>query len=317
MACRTLLKELAKANTSQVSIRRSRSAMAYTARYEFETLEVSAPTDHVLHVEMNRPEIYNAINKEMFRELAECFNRISDDKQCRAVVISGNGKLFSAGMDYADIQEILAQITGAEPISSINGSNDVARKAKYLRDIISHGQLSFSAMESCSKPIIASVHGACIGAAMAVISACDIRYTSKDTHFQLRDVDAGMASDMGTLQRLPKIIGNDSTLRELIYTSREFGATEAQQMGLVSKVFADPETTCQAAIELAQTIASKSPVAVQGSKICLKYSRDHNIHDGLRFMANWNMVMLQSEDVLKAATAVATKSKNKPTFSDL
>lgn len=203
---------------------------AYTARYEFETLDITAPCDHVLHVQINRPDIYNAVNKEMFRELFECFNRIHDDKHCRAVVISGNGKLFSAGIDYADMQEILAQITGTKPIACMEGSDDVARKAKYLRGILSQGQDAFTAIEHCAKPVIAAIHGACLGTAMSIISAADVRYCSKDAFFQMKDVETGMAADMGALQRLPEIIGNDSLLRELIFTSRKLGSEEAEKV---------------------------------------------------------------------------------------
>lgn len=211
---------------------RNRSAAAYTARYEFETLDVTSPCNHVLHVEMNRPEIYNALNKDMFRELRECFDRIDDDKQCRAVVISGKGKLFSAGLDYGDMTEILAQITGTKPIESIAGNNDVARIGKYLRDILSKGQESFNSIEGCAKPVIAAVHGSCFGTGISIMSACDVRYCSRDAFFQIKDVDVGMAADMGALQRLPKIVGNDSLLRELIYTARRVGATEAKEVSL-------------------------------------------------------------------------------------
>lgn len=138
-----------------------------------------------------------------------------------------------------------------------------------------------------------------------------MRYCTKDAWFQVKEVDIGLAADVGTLQRLPKIIGNDSLARELAFTARPFYADEAKEMGLVSRLFADKETMINRTLDVASLIASKSPIAIQGTKVNLIYSRDHTVAEGLQYIANWNQVMLQSEDIMKA---FADKS---PVFSKL
>ena len=294
---------------------RNGSTSAYTARYEFETLEVSSPCDRVLHVQLHRPETKNAICKEMGREIGECFRRIHDDKHCRAVIISGSGDHFSAGLDYKDLSRLIEKISGQSSDDSIG--EDVVRKAKYINGLLSQFQESFSAIETCAKPVIAVVTGGCIGAGMSLVASADIRYASKDAFFQMKEVDIGMTADMGSIQRLPKAIGNNSLFREMIYSAMKVPASEARDMGMVSKVLPDELTAQQAAIELAKMIVTKSPIAVQGSKVCLRYSRDHSVYDGLRFVANWNMTMLQSEDLLKATSAIVSKSEEPPEFADL
>ena len=138
-----------------------------------------------------------------------------------------------------------------------------------------------------------------------MITACDIRYCASDSVFEIKEIDVGLAADVGTLQRLPKIVGNNSLVRELCFTGRRFFAEEAKQMGLVSAVFPSQTDTIQAAISLAQLIASKSPVAVTGTKVNLNYSRDHTVDECLEFMRNWNMAMLQIDDMLECMAAVS------------
>ncbi|XP_053202629.1 delta(3,5)-Delta(2,4)-dienoyl-CoA isomerase, mitochondrial-like [Panonychus citri] len=291
------------------------SKSIHVSNYDYETLQVSSPCEHVLHVELHRCDTKNALNKEMFRELYELFCRINDDQHCRSVVLSGSGKQFSVGLDYNDMTEMVAQIRGTSPRTA--GMTDIARKAKYIRSMILLFQDSFTVLEQCSKPIIAAIHGSCVGSALGLVGATDIRYASQDAYFQVKEIDTGRAPDMGFLQRASRISGNESYIREMIFTARKVPVTEAKEMGLVSKIFADEESTKKAAIETASLIATKSPVAVQGSKMCLRYSQDHNIQDGLTLMANWNMAMLQSEDVENAAKGWRKDSTEVPKFSDL
>ena len=172
------------------------------------------------------------------------------------------------------------------------------------------------ALNECKKPIIAAIHGACIGGGVDIISACDLRFVSAETYFSVREVDLGLAADMGTLQYLPKIIGNDGLMREMVLTGRNFDTSEAKEMGLVNKVLPDESSLVEHVLKLASLIASKSPIAVQGSKVNLNFSRDNSVRDGLRFMSAWNSSMLQSEDLVKAGMAVATKSAA-PDFEDI
>ncbi|KAL5480116.1 hypothetical protein EMCRGX_G023738 [Ephydatia muelleri] len=271
----------------------------------YETLKVTSPREGVVQVELNRPSKSNAMNRAFWREILECFEHLSTDGGCRAVVLSGAGKNFTAGLDLMDFAESFS--------SSMEG--DLARKAFVLRRFIKSYQASFTAIEKCPKPVIAAVHSACIGGGVDMITACDIRVCSGDAWFQVKEVDLGLAADVGTLQRLPKVIGNDSLARELVFTARKLHADEALKVGLVSCVYPDRESLMTGALELASQIASKSPVAVQVSKINLNYSRDHPVDESLDSMANWNMAMLQSEDLLKAVQA--SMMKETPVFAKL
>jgi len=272
------------------------SAMSTT--YNFETLRVTSPSENVLHVEINRPEKRNAMNKAFWSEMVTCFKAVAADSSCRCVVVSGAGSAFTAGIDLKGL---------AADVIQAGGDLDVGRKAFYLRNIVSSFQESFTVLEKCSKPVIAAVNGACIGAGVDMICACDIRYCSEDAWFQVKEVDVGIVADVGTLQRFPKIVGNDSLVRELCYTARQFKSSEALSMGLVSRVLADKDSLLAAALETASVIAAKSPVAVQGTKISLVYARDHSVHDSLDQVATLNQGLLQSEDVIKAATSQIMK----------
>ena len=207
---------------------RNYSSAAYTSRYaDYEHIQVTAPHDHILHVELNRPDKRNAINRDMFREISECFSDIGADQQCRAVVISGAGKMFCSGIDYIDMVE---QMTSMNSGSDAGGREDVAARAKYIRKTIILLQNSFNSIVKCPKPVIAAIHSGCIGAGVDLISATDIRYGSKDAYFSIREVAVGLAADLGTLQRMPKLVGNDSVMRELAYTARDMQADEAKEV---------------------------------------------------------------------------------------
>ncbi|XP_051063534.1 delta(3,5)-Delta(2,4)-dienoyl-CoA isomerase, mitochondrial [Phodopus roborovskii] len=275
--------------------------------HNYESLQVTSAQKHVLHVQLNRPEKRNAMNKAFWREMVECFQKISEDSDCRAVVISGAGKMFTSGIDVVDMAHLL-QTPG----------DDAARMAWHLRDLISKFQKTFTVIEKCPKPVIAAIHGGCIGGGVDLITACDIRYCAQDAFFQVKEVDLGLAADVGTLQRLPKVIGNQSLVNELTFTARKMMADEALDSGLVSRVFPDKDNMLDAAFALAAEISSKSPVAVQGSKINLVYSRDHTVDESLDYMASWNMSMLQTQDIIKSVQAVMEKKDTKSvTFSKL
>ncbi|KXJ12590.1 Delta(3,5)-Delta(2,4)-dienoyl-CoA isomerase, mitochondrial [Exaiptasia diaphana] len=157
--------------------------------------------------------------------MRECFSKISSDADCRAVVLTGAGKIFTAGLDLMEMAGVLMQSTG--------GDQDISRKAAKLRDVVLQYQESFTVIDKCSKPVIAAIHSACVGGGVDMICACDIRLCSADAWFQVKEVELGLAADVGTLQRLPKIIGNESLVRELCYTARRFLAHEAKDAGLV------------------------------------------------------------------------------------
>ncbi|XP_042240294.1 delta(3,5)-Delta(2,4)-dienoyl-CoA isomerase, mitochondrial-like isoform X2 [Homarus americanus] len=279
-----------------------------TDGYSYETLAVSVPKENVFHVQLNRPDKLNALNKVLWREIGECFNQLADDSDCRAVVLTAAGRMFTSGIDLSD----LAMLAGI-----VMSDDDLARKCRAMRKVITTYQESFTSLEKCSKPIIAAVHNACVGGGIDLICSADIRYCSSDAWFQVKEVDVGLAADVGTLQRLPKIIGNESLVRELSFSARKMFSSEALQCGFVSRIFADKESLVEGALDMASTIASKSPVAVQTTKMALVHARDHSVQEGLDYIGNLNMSMLQSEDVRIAAMAEMSKGKSKATFSKL
>ncbi|WP_028632328.1 MULTISPECIES: crotonase/enoyl-CoA hydratase family protein [Pseudomonas] len=258
--------------------------------------------DNIAHVQINRPEKLNAMNAAFWEEIIDIFQWVDDTDAIRVVVISGAGKHFSAGIDLALLASVAGQL-----------GKDVGRNARLLRKTILRMQASFNAVDQCRKPVLAAVQGYCIGGAIDLISACDMRYCSADAQFSIKEIDMGMAADVGTLQRLPRII-SDGMMRELAYTGRNVEADEALRIGLVNRVYDDAATLLDGVFAMARDIAAKSPIAVAGTKHLLSYMRDHRIDDGLDYIATWNAAMLQSED-LRLAMA-AHMSKQKPTFTD-
>lgn len=195
-------------------------------------------------------------------------------------------------------------------------ASDVSRKAKLFEELIRHHQDSISALEKCNKPVIAATHSAVVGAGVDLVSTADIRYCTKDCWFSIKEVDIGMAADVGTLQRFPKVIGSQSLVRELCFTARKFKADEALHWGFVTRVFDTKEQMIEEAIKLAELIASKSPVAVQGTKKNLVYSLDHTNQEGLDQIREINCLNLQSEDFFNAIIAGQSKGEM-PVFSKL
>lgn len=254
-----------------------------------------AVQDKVAHVQINRPEKVNSMNADFWREIIEIFNWADGADEIRAVVLSGAGKHFSSGMDLAVLAGIGSQL-GVDP----------GRNALKLRRKIMEFQASFNAVERCAKPVLAAIHGYCLGGAIDLISACDMRYATVDAQFSIKEIDIGMAADVGTLQRMPHLIG-DGMLRELAFTGRTFAGEEALSMGLVNRTYADHETLLAGVMQLAHEIAAKSPVAVRGTKEMLRYMRDHRIDDGLEYIATWNAAMLQSADLRIAIAAHMSK----------
>lgn len=268
---------------------------------KFDQLSVTVPKEFVYHVEMNRPEKLNSYNDKMFDEIKQCFESLSENEDCRVVVLSAAGRLFTAGLDLSGTAQKFPEIAEA---------GDLARKAKLFHKVITAYQESLSSLELCKKPVIAAVHGACIGAGTNMIVAADMRFCTKDAYFTVKEVDIGLAADVGALQRLPKVIGSDSLARELCYTGRNFPADEALSCGLVTRVYDNKEEMIKGVTDLAEEIAKKSPVAVQTAKANLVYSRDHTVQEGLDHIRNLNQFMLQSEDLVTAVMAQMTKDSN-------
>jgi len=208
---------------------------------------------------------------------------------------------------------------GADTGKGSTAQLDVARRAKLIRKVAFVWGANLTAIAQCSKPVVAAIHGPCIGAGLEVAIAADVRHCSSDAYFSIREVRIGLAADMGSLQRVPKIMANDSLVRELAFSGRDMKAPDALKHGLVSHVLpeAGAEAVLESALQLAKEIAANSPVAVQGTKAGLNYSRDRTVAEGLEFMAIWNQSMVQSDDLVKAAMATASRSTEPPVFDDL
>jgi enoyl-CoA hydratase len=258
--------------------------------------------EQVAHVQINRPDKLNAMDAAFWTEIIDIFRWIDDTDDVRVVIISGAGKHFSSGIDLALLASVANEL-----------GEDAGRNARALRRKIQQMQASFSAVDQCRKPVLAAIQGYCLGGAVDLISACDMRYCAEDARFAIREIDMGMAADVGTLQRLPRIIG-DGIMRELAYTGRTVEAQEACRIGLVNRTFADTESLLQSVFAIAREIAAKSPLAITGTKEMIAYMRDHRVDDGLEYMAIWNAAMLQSGD-LKVAM-MAQMSKQKPVFEN-
>jgi enoyl-CoA hydratase len=259
--------------------------------------------DGVATVTLGRPKKANAVNGEMWGEIAAAFAHIDETPSIRAAVLTGAGKNFCGGIDFTLIGELVAEY---------NGRPDGHRQ-DWLRKKIKHLQAGFSSIEACRKPVIAAVHGACYGAGIDIITACDIRFAATSTRFCVKEVDLAIVADVGTLQRLPHIVGQ-GVARELAFTGREFSAQEAHQMRLVNRVLEDHDAVLAEARATAGLIASKSPLTVRGIKQVMNYSRDHSVDDGLDYVATWNAAMLMSSDGQEAFTA--TLEKRSPTYED-
>jgi enoyl-CoA hydratase len=263
----------------------------------------------VAHVRLNRPDALNSMTREFWMELPEIVNRISDDGSARAIVLSSTGKHFSAGMDLA----VFASGGGSAPQGE-GYSSEMGRLRAYFRDVVRMLQDSFTSLEKARMPVLAAIQGGCIGGAVDMVTACDLRYASADAFFCVQEINIGMTADVGTLQRLPKIIP-DGVAREMAYRGHRLPADRALQVGLVNEVFPDHESLVAGVLEIAQEIASKSPLAVYGTKQMLNYSRDHSVEDSLNFIATWQTGMFQPNDMIESFAARA--EKRDPAFDDL
>uniref|UniRef100_A0A182VZY6 Delta(3,5)-Delta(2,4)-dienoyl-CoA isomerase, mitochondrial n=1 Tax=Anopheles minimus TaxID=112268 RepID=A0A182VZY6_9DIPT len=276
-------------------------------KYNFKTLKLTTPTPFVVHVEFNRPDRMNAFNRQLWTEIKDCFEQLHNDPDCRVVVLSGGtSKHFTAGIDLFDMMKLGQELGAIE---------EVGRRGRLLEGTIKLYQDCISSLEHCYKPVIVAVHSACIGAGLNLITAADIRYCTRDAFFSLKEVDIGLAADVGALQRFPRVVGNQSWVRELSFTARKFASDEASSHGLVSRVFDNREELLKGAMKLAEEIASKSPIAVQGTKKNLVFSADHTVQEGLDHIRGINMLNLQSEDFLNAI--MASQSKETPVFAKL
>jgi enoyl-CoA hydratase len=259
---------------------------------------------HVAIVWLDRAEQRNAFAQEFWADLPKIMDALDRDDNTRAIVIPARGKSFTVGIDLKAFGPTLLN-GGIDPSGSDQPTSDIAkRRATYA--MVKRLQTTFTAIADSSKPVIAAIHGHCIGAGVDLITACDIRYASQDAIFSVRETKLAIVADVGTLQRLPRII-NPGHLAEMVYSGRDYTADEAAEMGLVTKVLPDAAGVLAAAMGTANEIAANSPLAVQGSKAVLNGGEGRTVEDALDYVALWNTAFLQSNDLLEAVTAYIQK----------
>lgn len=248
---------------------------------------------HIAWLTLNRPDNRNIMGFAFFKEFAKHFERFDEDSSVRGVVIKAEGKSFTAGLDLVEFGSLL------------RGENS-ADVREELRKTILKGQESMNAIERCRKPVIAAVHSHCIGGGVDLLCACDIRIATKDAIFSIRETRMGLIADLGTHQRLPHIISH-GWFRELALTGRDFTAQEALQMGFITRICEDRQRLYEEAKGIASQITACPPLAVQGAKDVILYSRDHGVYAGLHYVAQKNAAALPSEDVMEAMSAFMDK----------
>ncbi|MCD6570247.1 MAG: crotonase/enoyl-CoA hydratase family protein [Deltaproteobacteria bacterium] len=259
--------------------------------------------EHIAWVYLNRPEKKNAMGPDAWKEIIPIFADIHNDDDILVCIIAGEGKDFCSGID----------IIGMAPEMPTLKNWDMSASAKLkLFRIISSLQDSISCVEKCSKPVICAFHGYCIGAGLDLGSACDIRLASEDAKISLREAAVAIIADVGSLQRMPHIVGQGIT-RELAYTAKFIDAKRAKEVNLVNEVFPDKESLLKGAHEMALDIVKMSPLAVQGAKEVLNFCRGKSIADGLEYVAARSALILPSDDL--AETMTAFMEKRPPKFT--
>ena len=258
---------------------------------EYKTFRLTVD-QHIAHLEFNRPEKSNSLNQDSWREMKEIFSQLDTDPTVRVIVLSGAGKHFCGGID-------LTMLMGQQQVLNDLGEG---RKREKLREFILYLQDAINAIEQCRKPVLAAIHNGCIGGGVDIICACDMRYAAEDAWFTVKEIDLGMVADLGTLQRLPKIVP-PGIAAEWAFTGRKVSAVETKEVGFTNQVFADKAAMLEGVMEIARTIAGKSPLSIRGTKQMLLYARDHSVADGLSHMATWNAAMFLSSDLEEAFRA--------------
>ena len=252
---------------------------------------------HVAWVTLNRPEKRNALNFQMLEQLVATFQQLDQDENVRVIVFKGEGKSFCAGLELTALAGLIEKKT--------------ADYRERLRRTILYGQASTNIIETCNKPVILASHSHCIGGGVDIACACDIRIATRDAVFSVRETKLAFVADLGTTQRLQRIVGEPWT-RELCLTGRDFSGEEAYRIGFITHLCEDKESLFQKAEELAQEMADNSPLAVQGVKDVLRFTSDHGTAAGLKYVAQKNAAMLICEDGIEAVTAAI--EKRKPVF---
>lgn len=253
--------------------------------------------DHVATVWLDNPARRNAMGPAFWDEIPRVMDALSEDAEVRAVVIAARGRDFTIGLDL----KAFGTIAGGDG----DAPSDAARRLR-LRGSVKRMQRTMTAVADCPKPVIAAIHGWCIGGGVDLITACDIRLASADAKFSVRETKIAIVADVGTLQRLPGIVGRGH-VAELAFTGKDVSAARAKEIGLVNEVLPDPEAVQAAAATMAAEIAANSPLAVQGTKAVLRAGAGRSVEEGLDYVSVWNAAFLSSNDLMEAMAAFVEK----------
>ncbi len=259
---------------------------------------------HVARIVFNRPDKANAMVLPFWQEMVDVFAEIEDRPEIRAVVISSTGKHFTGGLDLSAFANIAGEMM----------QGDRGRVGEQMRRTVAEMQETFAVIDRCRVPVLAAIQGGCIGGGVDLISACDMRYCTNDAWFCIQEINIGMTADVGTLQRLPHLMPS-GLVRELAYTGRRMPAEEAFRCGLVNASYVTQDEMLAAVLQIAKTIAAKSPLAVHGSKEMLNYTRDHDTADALNYMQVWQAGMFLTQDLMEQMQA--NQQKREAKFTDL
>lgn len=270
------------------------------SNYEFYIVDKKPP---IAWVYLNRPDKLNAMHAPAWKESIPIFQDLDRDDAIKVVIISGKGSCFTAGIDLIGMAPEVPEIMPKDPRGAV--------KIKLVQKIQAL-QETMTSIEHCKKPVIAAVHGYCIGAGLDMITACDIRLCSRDAVFSVREAKVAIVADVGTLQRLPHIVGQ-GIAREMAYTAKDIDAQRAREVNLVNHVYEDYDSLMKGAEEMANEILANSPLAVQASKMVLNYCIGKTIDDGLKYVSAVSSNILPSDDLVEAITA--RMEKRKPNFT--
>jgi enoyl-CoA hydratase len=264
--------------------------------------------DSIATLYLDRPDKLNALHRPLWFSLPEAVASLDRDPEVRVIVLAGRGKAFCAGIDLADHADTLA---GGGSLSGLEGrGGSPVGKRRQLYDDIRVYQRAASCFADTTKPVIAAVHGLCLGAGMDLITACDIRLASADALFSVRETRVGIVADIGSLQRLPRLVG-DGVAREWIFTGADYPASRALEIQLLNEVLPDPVALRARAMDMARAIAANSPLAVQGAKQVLGFAQRRDIDASLDYVALWNAAFLHSEDLGEAMRAFTERREPK------
>lgn len=269
----------------------------------------------IAHLQLSRPEAKNTMIPEFWSELPAAVNDLSDSGEARALVISSSGRHFTAGMDLSVFTQPDSLFSGGSDADARSAETpEFGRIRAETRNLALTLQDSFSCLEKARMPVLAAVQGGCVGGGVDLVSAADMRYCTADAFFCIQEINIGLTADLGTLQRLPRIIP-DGLARELAYTGRRLAADEAQAAGLVNQVYSHQDAMLEGVLGIARDIAARSPLAIWGSKEMLNYARDHSLDDGLNYVATWQSGMFHPDDMAEVFAA-RTEGRD-PVFQNL